>query len=94
MTARSCEVGAVEHLQLVTYGTRASIDDLEYAVAEYIDWFTHRRLHTAIRMIPPVEAEQRRYDSHHDPVRDRERATMSPRWTRGATLRARRGSRG
>ena len=29
-------------------GPRKSIDDLEIAVAEYIDWFDHRRLHGAI----------------------------------------------
>ncbi|WP_155739918.1 IS3 family transposase, partial [Rhodococcus rhodochrous] len=41
-----------------------SIDDLEIAVAEYIDWFNHRRLHGEIGMISPVEAEQSYYDSH------------------------------
>lgn len=34
-----------------------SIDDLEIAVAEYIDWFNHRRLHGEIGHIPPAEAE-------------------------------------
>ena len=38
-------------------GPWQSIDDLEFAVAEYIDWFNHRRLHGEIGMIPPVEAE-------------------------------------
>ncbi|MFV9426914.1 IS3 family transposase [Rhodococcus aetherivorans] len=45
-------------------GPWRSIDDLEIAVAEYIDWFNHRRLHGEIGMIPPVEAEQSYYDSH------------------------------
>lgn len=33
------------------------IDDLEIAVAEYIDWFNFRRLHGEIGLIPPVEYE-------------------------------------
>src|SRR5664280_1510084 len=31
--------------------------DLEIAVAEYIDWFNHRRLHGEIDLVPPVEFE-------------------------------------
>jgi len=38
-------------------GPWRSIDDLEIAVAEYIDWFNHRRLHAEIGLIPPVELE-------------------------------------
>ncbi|MBC2590746.1 IS3 family transposase [Rhodococcus aetherivorans] len=34
------------------------MEDLESAVAEYINWFNHRRVHGEIGMIPPVEAEQ------------------------------------
>ncbi|WP_083843972.1 IS3 family transposase [Microlunatus phosphovorus] len=33
------------------------MDDLEIAVAEYIDWFNFRRLHGEIGLIPPVEHE-------------------------------------
>ena len=33
------------------------IDDLEIAVAEYIDWFNFRRLHGELGLIPPVEFE-------------------------------------
>ncbi|MDS0200674.1 IS3 family transposase [Microbacterium imperiale] len=55
------------------------MDDLEFAVAEYIDWFNHRRLHSAIGMIPPVEAEQHHDDSHQAPVADSERVTASLR---------------
>ena len=39
----------------------AIIDDLEIAVAEYIDWFNHRRLHGEIGLIPPVELEDQHY---------------------------------
>ena len=39
-------------------GPWKSIDDLEIAVAEYIDWFNHRRLHGEIGLVPPVELEE------------------------------------
>ena len=42
-----------------------SIDDLEIAVAEYIDWFNHRRLHGEIGLVPPVEFEEEHY--RHNP---------------------------
>ena len=38
-------------------GPWKGIDDLEIAVAEYIDWFNHRRLHGQIGLVPPVEYE-------------------------------------
>jgi len=38
-------------------GPWKNIDDLEIAVAEYIDWFNYRRLHGEIGLIPPVEFE-------------------------------------
>jgi putative transposase len=34
-----------------------SITDVEIAVAEYIDWFNHRRLHGEIGLVPPAEYE-------------------------------------
>ncbi len=42
-------------------GPWKNIDDLEIAVAEYIDWFNHRRLHGEIGTIPPVEFETEHY---------------------------------
>ena len=42
-------------------GPWRSIDDLEIAVAEYIDWFNHRRLHGEIGLVPPVEFEEEHY---------------------------------
>jgi putative transposase len=38
-------------------GPWKNIDDLEIAVAEYIDWFNFRRLHGELGLIPPVEFE-------------------------------------
>ena len=47
-------------------GPWKSIDDLEIAVAEYIDWFNHRRLHGEIGVVPPVEFEEAHY--RHNPA--------------------------
>lgn len=38
-------------------GPWQSINNLEIAVAEYIDWYNHRRLHGEIGLVPPVEFE-------------------------------------
>jgi len=38
-------------------GPWKNINDLEIAVAEYIDWFNFRRLHGEIGLVPPVEFE-------------------------------------
>jgi putative transposase len=34
-----------------------NVNDVEIAVAEYIDWFNHRRLHGEIGLVPPAEFE-------------------------------------
>ena len=39
------------------HGGWASISDVEIAVAEYIDWYNHRRLHGEIGLVPPAELE-------------------------------------
>ena len=41
-----------------------SVADVEIAVAEYVDWFNHRRLHGEIGLIPPAELEQH-YWAHY-----------------------------
>lgn len=38
-------------------GPWMGINDVEIAVAEYLDWFNHRRLHGQIGLIPPAELE-------------------------------------
>lgn len=44
-----------------------NVADVEIAVAEYIDWFNHRRLHGEIGLVPPAEFEAARWASptHH-----------------------------
>ena len=49
-------------------GPWKNIDDLEIAVAEYIDWFNHRRLHGQIGLIPPVELEDTYYRHNTAPT--------------------------
>lgn len=45
-------------------GPWRSIDEVEIAVAEYIDWYNHRRLHGEIGHVPPAEYEH----DHTTPV--------------------------
>jgi putative transposase len=42
-------------------GPWRSIDDVEFAVLEWVDWFNHRRLLEPIGMIPPAEHEAAYY---------------------------------
>ena len=51
-------------------GPWKNIDDLEIAVAvaEYIDWFNHRRLHGEIGLIPPAEHEDLHYRHNTAPT--------------------------
>ena len=49
-------------------GPWKNIDDLEIAVAEYIDWFNHRRLHGEIGLVPPVEFEEDYYRHNTAPT--------------------------
>ena len=51
MLARACNQGGWK-----------SVVDVEIAVAEYIDWYNHRRLHGEIGYQPPAEYEATFYD--------------------------------
>jgi putative transposase len=57
-------------------GPWRGINDLEIAVAEYIDWFNMRRLHGEIGMIPPAEKENIYYSLKPQPA-DAELAKQS-----------------
>jgi putative transposase len=50
-------------------GPWTGINDLEVAVAEYIDWFNQRRLHGELGHVPPAE-----YEAFHAPTRTPEPA--------------------
>ena len=45
-------------------GPWRSLDDLEFATLEWVDWFNHRRLFSAIGYVPPAEYEEDCYSSH------------------------------
>ncbi len=54
-------IGQLKAELIKTRGPWRSLERLEYAIFEYIDWWNHRRLHSEIGMIPPVEAESTYY---------------------------------
>lgn len=45
-------------------GGWAGVGEVEIAVAEYVEWFNHRRLHGEIRHVPPVEYEIAYWSTH------------------------------
>jgi len=61
-------------------GPWKDIDDLELAVAEYIDWFNFRRLHGEIGLVPPVEYEttHRRITLPEQPAQRQIEASTEP----------------
>lgn len=42
-----------------------TLDDLEYATAEWVDWYNHRRLYEYCGDIPPAELENAFYARLH-----------------------------
>lgn len=43
------------------------VDEVEFATAEWVDWFNHRRLYKYCGDIPPAELEQAYYAGHSQP---------------------------
>ena len=46
---------------IVPRGPWRSVEQVEIAMLEWIDWYNHRRLHSALGDIPPVEFEANHY---------------------------------
>ena len=45
-------------------GPWRSLEQVELATAEWVDWWNHRRLHGAIGDLPPAEFEARYHQQH------------------------------
>ena len=45
-----------------------TVDEVEFATAEWVDWFNHRRLYEYCGDIPPVELEAAYYAQHRSPA--------------------------
>jgi putative transposase len=50
------------------HGPWRTLDELELATLEYIDWFNHRRLHSACGYRPPAQYETIHYAHHNVPA--------------------------
>jgi putative transposase len=48
-------------------GPWRTTDQVELATAEWVDWWNHRRLHSAVSNLPPAEFEQRYHDQRAVP---------------------------
>ena len=46
--------------------TWRTFEEVEIATLEWVDWFNHRRLHSASGNIPPVEYENNHYRQHQE----------------------------
>ncbi len=49
-------------------GPWKTVDDVEYATLEWVDWFNNQRLLESIGDIPPVELEKRYYEQIEEPA--------------------------
>jgi len=45
-------------------GPWRGLDEVELGTLEYVDWYNHRRLHSAVSDVPPAEAEETYYRQH------------------------------
>ena len=50
-------IGQIKAELIYRRGPWRTIEQLEFAIFEYLDWWNHRRLHGEIGMIPPAEKE-------------------------------------
>jgi hypothetical protein len=62
-TAAESLIGLYKTELIRRRGPWKGLGDVELATLEYVDWFNHRRLHSACGDIPPVEFEDHHYRS-------------------------------
>jgi putative transposase len=58
------EIGLFKTELIKQHGPWRSLDQVEMATLEWVDWFNNRRLHTACADLTPVEFEQVHYRQH------------------------------
>lgn len=56
------------HTTVFHDGPYKTLVDIEYATAGWVDWYNHRRLHSTLGYLPPVEYEQ----AHHTALQPQE----------------------
>jgi transposase InsO family protein len=67
-------IGLTKTELILHRGPWRAIEQFEYAVLEYIHLWSHHRLYSAFRMIPPAEAE-----AAYDPTSPPSRQPRTPR---------------
>jgi transposase InsO family protein len=59
-------------------GPYRTLADIEYAVAGWVDWYNHRRLHGSLGMLTPAEYEQAHYAAENREPQPTSRAAENP----------------
>ena len=54
-------IGQIKAELVYRRGPWRTVEQLEYALFEYLDWWNHRRLHGEIGLVPPAEKEANHY---------------------------------
>ena len=62
-------IGQLKAELIARRGPWRTIEALEFALFEYLDWWNHRRLHGEIGLVPPTEKEAA-YRTEHGPLTD------------------------
>lgn len=66
-------------------GPWRTLDDVEIATLEWVDWFNTRRLHTELGDIPPAEREHE-HEHEHEHNHYRQISSSTTLETRGPSL--------
>jgi putative transposase len=60
-------VNGLYKAELIHRRSWRSLEQVELATAEWVDWWNHRRLHSAIDELPPADYEAHYYSHHEAP---------------------------